>query len=77
MEGHGGGSSTPSYSNMVSNRRKEMCMNNFRKPTGAETLEKEGTHKEARRETKSEGRSERMENISTTGPCKPKSNIKP
>lgn len=66
MDGHGRESSTPSYSNVVSNGSKEMNLSNFLKPTEAETktistqkpessksLEKEGTHKEVRRETKS------------------------
>jgi len=63
MEGLGGGSSTPSYSNMVSNRSKKASLNNFWIPTKAKTKttrthkprrnnshEEEGTHKEARKE---------------------------
>jgi len=90
MEGLGGGSSTPSYSNVVSNRSKETSLNNFWNPLKAETKttdihklgsnipqEKEGTHKEARREKIPSDTSERTEKLSATGPCKPKANIKP
>ena len=65
MEGHGGGSSTPSYSNIVSNRGREKSLNNLwnstedetkttgtHKPKSSKSHEKEGTHKEAQKETK-------------------------
>ena len=90
MEGQGGGSSTPSYSNMVSNRSKEASLKIFQKPMEAKTktngtqkpessksLEKEGIHKEVRKEMESGYNSRRTENISTIGPYKPKTNIKP
>ena len=90
MEEDGGGRFTPSYNNVVSNRSKEASLNNFQKPTMArqrkngtqklesnKSLEKEGIHEEIRREMKSGDSGQRTKNISTTGPCKPKKNIKP
>jgi len=90
MEGLGGGSSTPSYSNVVSNRSKEVSLNTFRNLPKAETKtidthklrssisqEKEGTHKEARQEKIPGDTSQRTENMFAMGPCKPKANIKP
>ena len=62
MEGQGGGRSTPSYSNVVSSRSKEVSLNGFRKPTESEKKdkhkklessksdEKEETHGAIRRE---------------------------
>jgi len=47
MERLGGGSSTPSYSNVVSNRSKEASLNNFRKPPEARQRQLALTNQEA------------------------------
>ena len=89
IEGQGGGRSTPSYSNVVSNRGKEPSWNKLQnsmenetkttstqKLEGSKPHEKEGTHKEVRKEMKVGDSGQRMEGTATMGPFKPKSNIK-
>jgi len=89
MEGQGGGSSTPSYSNVVSSRSKEVSLNGFRKPTEVEKkrqtqkIQKEANQMNRNRLTGRSGgerlgdSSQKNEYKYATGPCKPRSTIKP
>jgi len=89
MEGQGGGSCIPSYSNVVSNKsrgtgpnkqknmkEKETRTSNTQEPEGSKPHEEEGTHEGIREGKKVGDNGQRLESRSTMRPCKPKFNIK-
>jgi len=89
MEVQGGGSSTPSYINVVSNKGRAGKKNNplhssedttknteTQKVEGSNTHAEKGTHKEDKQEEKAQDRGQGTENRTKMGPCKPKTNTK-
>jgi len=90
MEAQGGGSSTPSYSNVFSNRGRARNKNQTPQPLevktkntethkaeGNKTHAEQGTHEEDRQEEIAEDRGQRTENRNKMGPYKPKTITKP
>lgn len=82
MEGHRGGSSTPSHSHVVSNHFKEPMEGetgsiNIEKHKNIRSQEQEENHEEVRRQKGIGGGRQRAKQKNMTGFCKPRSTITP